>query len=680
MDHLAHVAKLRALGYQNKYHYLEEALSRNIGFITAAEQDRLMNATVAIPGLGGVGGAHLVTLARLGIGCFHLADFDVFEPVNLNRQYGAKTSHLGRSKLDVMMEEAMNINPYLEIQAFPQGVAQQNVHAFLDGVDIVVDGIDFFNFEIRRMVFNQARTKRIPVVTAGPLGYSAAMLVFAPDRGMRFDDYFDIHDDMTLDEQLLAFMAGLAPRATHRRYIDPRSIDWAKRQGPSLGAGCENCAATAAAEVLRILLGHEGMRPVPHYAQYDPYARRFHQGYLPFGNRNPLQRLKLKAMKRALRKGSNAVAAEPPRSPLVTDAGGDIPDAVMDYILRAAIQAPSGDNCQPWNFITGKNRIDVLLRPDADNSLFNVNQVASKIACGAALENLLLAASRYGLEGEVAYRPEGKSPDCLATVRFHRSDNEEDPLQRFIWERHTNRTRYRRRGLPPEWMIGLIRSLDCYPEMELKLYHTKEAIRTIAGLVYRADRIRVETRALHEHLIRMIRFDDKAASQARDGFPLKNLEAGRGGEWFLRMTRTWSAMRVFNRLGLSRIVPLISYQGIVQAPLVGLLKCPDTRSTTIVEGGRALERLWLTATRMGLSFQPMTAITLFWMRWRMRQLDAFDAKQKRMLCSLWQSYHDIFDVAPDSPEGHVMLFRIGFGRPVASRTLRRAPEACLLPN
>jgi hypothetical protein len=226
-------------------------------------------------------------------------------------------------------------------------------------------------------------------------------------------------------------------------------------------------------------------------------------------------------------------------------------------------------------------------------------------------------------------------------------------------------------------MIGLIRSLDCFPEMELKLYSTKEDIRTIAGLVYQADRIRVETRALHEHLIRMIRFDDKAALQERDGFPLRNLEAGRGGEWFLRMTRTWSVMRFFNRIGLSRIVPLISYQGILQAPLVGLLKCPDARSKTIVKGGRALERLWLTATRMGLSFQPMTAITLFWMRWRMKQLDVFDEKQRRMLRSLWEAYHHIFDVAPDSPEGHVMLFRIGFGSPVAARTLRRPPEACL---
>jgi hypothetical protein len=178
----------------------------------------------------------------------------------------------------------------------------------------------------------------------------------------------------------------------------------------------------------------------------------------------------------------------------------------------------------------------------------------------------------------------------------------------------------------------------------------------------------------------MIRFSDEEALQSRDGFPLKNLEAGRAGEVFLQMTRSWSTMRIFNRLGISRVVPLIAYQGIMSASLVGLLKCPDTRLENLIKGGRALERLWLTATRMGLSFQPMTAITLFWMRWRMNQLDELDKKQACMLQSLWKTYQEIFEVAPNSREGHVMLFRIGVGNAITCRTFRKPLEACMLAN
>jgi nitroreductase len=472
---------------------------------------------------------------------------------------------------------------------------------------------------------------------------------------------------------LIAFMVGLAPRATQRAYLDPRAVDLHNQCGPSLAAGCENCAAAAAAEVARLLLRRKGLRPVPHYAQYDPYSGRFCRGYLPMGNRHPLQRLKRWFVKRQIARSPSAPPNPGRRSPRVVGLQDDIPAAVVDYLLRAAIQAPSGDNCQPWRFRTGKNRIDILLQADADASLFNVNQTASLIACGAALENLLIAASRYGLEGDVVYHTAKGPQSAWISIRLRSSDIAEDPLQRFIWERHTNRTYYRQHRLAPEVLPDLIGSLGHFPGMRLKLYHAPEDRRTIARLVYQADRTRVTTRGLHEQLMRMIRFSDEEERRTRDGFPLKNLEAGLGGEMFLRMTRRWSIMRVCNRLGLSRIVPLMAYRGILNASAVGLLKCPDMRPETLIDGGRALERLWLTVARKGLAFQPMTAITLFWMRWRMEQLEALGTRQARLLRSLWPAYNTFFNVSPESPEGHVMLFRIGPGRPITRPTLRKPP-------
>ena len=84
----------------------DEAFSRNLGWLSFDEQQQLRGKRVAIAGLGGVGGPHLTTLARLGIGSFTLAEFDLFELANFNRQVGATTSSIGRSKLDVMVEMA----------------------------------------------------------------------------------------------------------------------------------------------------------------------------------------------------------------------------------------------------------------------------------------------------------------------------------------------------------------------------------------------------------------------------------------------------------------------------------------------------------------------------------------------------------------------------------------------
>jgi tRNA A37 threonylcarbamoyladenosine dehydratase len=131
----------------------DEAFSRNIGWLTRQEQDRLRHKRVAIAGLGGVGGIHLLTLCRLGIGKFHLADFDTFDLANFNRQAGATVSTLGQSKLDVMKRQARDINPELELTGFADGVTQDHLEAFLEGVDLYLDGLDFFAFEARRMVF-----------------------------------------------------------------------------------------------------------------------------------------------------------------------------------------------------------------------------------------------------------------------------------------------------------------------------------------------------------------------------------------------------------------------------------------------------------------------------------------------------------------------------------------------
>src|SRR5262245_59714807 len=118
LDEMAPLAETDSWSYQ-------EAFSRHAGLISPAEQERLRGARVALVGMGGVGGIHLATLARLGIGTFHIADPDCFELANFNRQYGAITRTLGRSKAVVMAEVARGINPELQLRVFSEPLAQR---------------------------------------------------------------------------------------------------------------------------------------------------------------------------------------------------------------------------------------------------------------------------------------------------------------------------------------------------------------------------------------------------------------------------------------------------------------------------------------------------------------------------------------------------------------------------
>ena len=280
--------------------YLEQAFSRNLGLINETEQQKLRESRIAIAGLGGVGGVHLLTLTRTGIGKFHIADLDSYEIGNVNRQVSARVSTLNRQKVDVMVEDALAINPYLEIKTFPQGITKENIDTFLEGVSVVVDGLDFFEFDIRRLLFNRAREKGIYVVTAGPVGFGVVSFVFSPVGGMTFDEYFDVKETMSVLDKTVKFLLGIAPNTDYWKYYDFSKVSGRRKSAPSLGLACQLCSGVAATEVVKILLKRGRIKPAPHYFQFDPYLQRYFTGYLFWGNRNPLQRLKMHLARKML--------------------------------------------------------------------------------------------------------------------------------------------------------------------------------------------------------------------------------------------------------------------------------------------------------------------------------------------------------------------------------------------
>lgn len=286
----------------DKETFYQEAFERNNGILTKEQQDAIQSATVAIAGLGGGGGIYAYALARTGFTKFHLADFDTFSLVNFNRQIGATEASLGKKKTETIRDLILSINPYAEITLFEQGIHQDNIHDFLRGVSVVVDGIDFFEIETRRMLFREARNSGIHVVTCGPVGFGASILVFDP-RGLSFDRYMDIQDSLTEKQKLMRFGIGVTPTLLQRRYFAPSAISWKKgeHRAPSLGVGTLLAANFVGTEVVKVVTGQfSKIRYAPRSIHCDPYLQVYKKVWLPGGNRNPLQKLKLFIMERIL--------------------------------------------------------------------------------------------------------------------------------------------------------------------------------------------------------------------------------------------------------------------------------------------------------------------------------------------------------------------------------------------
>lgn len=283
----------------------DRGFSRNIGWITKTEQAKLQRSRVAIAGLGGVGGAHLLTLARLGISRFNIADFDDFDVQNLNRQAGAFMPFMGQPKIDTLARMARDINPELDLRMFPDGVTPENIDEFLRDVDVYVDGLDFFVLPIRRMVFAKCREKGIPALTAAPLGMGVAFLYFHPE-GMSFEQYFKVEGHES-QEQYARFIAGLSPAMIQRDYlVAPEAVNFQEKRGPSTIMACDLCAGVMGTAVLKLLLGRGAMKAAPWGMHFDAYHQKLKWTWRPFGNANPLQQLLLRFIRPVLR-GRNSV-------------------------------------------------------------------------------------------------------------------------------------------------------------------------------------------------------------------------------------------------------------------------------------------------------------------------------------------------------------------------------------
>lgn len=266
------------------------AFSRNIGWVTESEQQILRNATVAMAGAGGVGSEHAITLARLGISNFRLSDFDVYEVHNFNRQAGAFMSTIDQPKVDVIKRTILDINPEANVTVYDKGIDASNAEAFLDGVDVYVDSLDFFALEARKLVFETCLNKGIPLVTAAPLGMGSAFLAFMPGK-MTYEEYFRFNG-LTEDEQLLRFLVGLSPSMLQTSYlVDKTTADFKAKKGPSTPMAVKLCAGIAGTYVLKILLKRGDVIHAPWGLHFDAYKNKLKKTYRPLGNNGLRQRL-----------------------------------------------------------------------------------------------------------------------------------------------------------------------------------------------------------------------------------------------------------------------------------------------------------------------------------------------------------------------------------------------------
>lgn len=222
----------------------------------------LARSKVAIAGAGGDGGLLTLSLARMGIRRFSLADPEAFAVENTNRQAGCTTETIGRNKPEVIAELVRAIAPDADVDVSPDGITPHNVDAFLTGANVVADETEYTRHEVGVMLARASRHRDLPVVMALNVGFGCLVTSFLPG-GWSLEDQLGLSRTEPL-ESIRARRVHLArwiprlPAYTEASVL--KAVQAGRLAAPSVSPGVCLAAGLAAVEVFNHLVARR--RPV----------------------------------------------------------------------------------------------------------------------------------------------------------------------------------------------------------------------------------------------------------------------------------------------------------------------------------------------------------------------------------------------------------------------------------
>jgi molybdopterin/thiamine biosynthesis adenylyltransferase len=618
-------------------------LDRNRPKLTRAEQARHRSMRVGVVGASaGHTIAHVLAMEGLA-GEIRLADFDTIELSNLNR-IPASVLDLGVNKAIVAARRIAEIDPYLHVVVFPEGVRPDNLGVFLDGLDLVIEECD--SLDMKLLVREAARERHLPV------------LMETSDRGVLDVERFDLEPDrpvfhgllgdldsaklasLTLEEKGPYVLSLLGPRDVSSRAaaaffeLGSTITGW-----PQLASEVTLGAVTIAAAVRRF--GMEGDLP---------------SGRVRFDVEEVLSEIR-----------PVQVDADPKADfavPAIVDPVLEGAD-VREHIVDAARRAPSGGNVQPWRFEADEDEIRFYLVPERSTSSMDIRKRGSYVGLGAALFNARVAAASLHSLGPIQLFPEGRPSHHVATMHLgSAADPEIASLQAAVQTRSANR----RMGTPgPIDDVALEEMTRTVAREGARLLFLSDAdqMSKCAELLGECDRLRFLIPNVHGEMMGELRWPGR--DPLEEGMDVRTLEMDAGSLAAAELLARSDVMghladwRGGQALGMRTRAAVASSSGLV------VITVPRADPTWYVRGGSAMERMWLVAERLGLAVQPVAPLFLY----ATTENDLILLGGERHLDELYrlsQGFNSVWDF--DEGETMVMVMRIFHAPPPSTRSLR----------
>lgn len=623
---------------------------RNRFLISPEQAARLRECRIGIVGMS-AGFACATTMVLEGVGGrFRLADFDRMELSNLNR-VRVGVDGIGINKSVLAARAMFEMDPYLELEVFEDGVHDGNVEAFLVGngqLNVLIEECD----DLYMKVYLRERARQLGIPVVMEMSF----------RGTVDIERFDLEPDRDVLHGLLGGvsardLAGLSvedkvPYVMSILGMNDVPVDFAASlleieqtvsTWPQLASWVAVGGGMATSAARRVLL--DVQRSSGRFA-FSGAAIELPEPVMPLVPAATEARLPRRHLPVPARRGGRALGR-----------------SELEYLISYAAMAPSGANAQPWDFVVTPTRIDCHLNEGRSASFINVDHLASYVAIGAAAENIVLAARSIGVVPRLSAFPDAGKPRLVCSVTFEegRTAPERDELFEQIPRRVTNRKRGQAAALDPEVMRRLE---DAARTGSLHFLLDHEELKELGRVLGEGDRLRMLNEVMHRELMNEIRWTTEEVERRRDGLDLAAFELSATDAVAMRLL-TPGVASFLRKLGAGTNLKRAASKDMEAACAAAMLSYPGQGPESYLEGGRCLQRVWLEATRLGVAVHPSGMSYMFQLR---RRKLGMSQDELATLHELELAWSRLLPVRED--HASVLLLRLSYcGEPTA-RSLR----------
>ncbi|SHG01072.1 Rv1355c family protein [Pedobacter caeni] len=643
----------------DKDEFIMVRTNRNKHKITQLEQDQLMQKKIGVIGLS-VGQSVSLTLAiERGCGELRIADFDHLDLTNLNR-IRSGVQNIDLRKTVIVAREIAEIDPFLKVVCFHEGITEENIDAFLTEngkLDLLIDECDGIDIKILCRV--KAKGHQIPV------------LMEASDRGTIDIERFDLQPDRPILHGYI-------------EHLDISKVKHLKTNEEKIPyilpiAGVETLSTRMKASMIEI---QQTITSWPQLASAVTYGGGI---TADLSRRILLQELSVSgrffvdieeiiadppsdAPKPEMPKPEKGISFPEIRTLIagtnIEKAKGAVAldETQLEQIMQTAQRASSAGNNQPWKWYYEQGTLFLFHDTERSFSFANHKNIVAYVGFGLALESLRLKADSLNLNLHEQLFPDPNIPTLIAALQFSAADQHQvkDTLAGLTGIRNTNRNQPKERKPVSTEILSTIKTeTEQVSGAKIHFIEDENTIRKVADIMGEADKLRLYTPTGHHELFNLeLRFTKEESERTGDGLDLESFGLTPGEAIGMRIAKDPEVLSLLKKWKMGTGLERLSKKSGIASSAIALITMPAHTSADFINGGRAVERMWLTANHAGIAIHPMTASILHFNILKYGEGLNQDSYLKDRFTELNGIFYDCFSTVDQKEEVSVFLCRL----------------------